>query len=182
MYPLWWGFPGGASGKEPACQCRRHRDASSIPGRGRSPGGANGNPPPPPPAQYSCLENPMDGGGWRVTVHGVTKSRTRKRFSTAHPLWYNIEAPSEISPVTTPLVWAGLSSSWHIFNAPNKSHHLMVLLRFNSSVVNCDCLLLWLGWKYKRSLSTVRYFRIKSGVWDSGRGLGTAEVIILNQF
>ena len=28
------------------------------------------------PLQYSCLENPMDGGAWWVAVHGVTKSRT----------------------------------------------------------------------------------------------------------
>jgi len=35
------------------------RDAGSIPGWGRSPGGGNGN-----PLQYSCLENPMDGGAW----------------------------------------------------------------------------------------------------------------------
>ena len=27
--------------------------------------------------QYSCLENPMDGGAWQVVVHGVAKSRTR---------------------------------------------------------------------------------------------------------
>ena len=43
-------------------------NASSIPGWGRSPGGGNGN-----PLQYSCLENPMDRGAWRVAVHGVTK-------------------------------------------------------------------------------------------------------------
>ena len=35
-------------------------------------GEGNGN-----PLQYSCLENPMDGGAWWVTVHGVAKSRTR---------------------------------------------------------------------------------------------------------
>ena len=29
------------------------------------------------PLQYSCLENPMDGGAWETAVHGVTKSRTR---------------------------------------------------------------------------------------------------------
>ena len=29
------------------------------------------------PLQYSCLENPMDGGAWRATVHGVAKSQTR---------------------------------------------------------------------------------------------------------
>ena len=46
------------------------RDAGSIPGLGRSPGGGHGN-----PLQYSCLENPMDRGAWRATAHRVTKSR-----------------------------------------------------------------------------------------------------------
>ena len=66
------GFPGGADGKEPACQCRRHKRPGSIPGLGRSPGGGHGN-----PLQYSCLENPMDRGAWRAAVHGVAKSRTQ---------------------------------------------------------------------------------------------------------
>ena len=30
-----------------------------------------------PPLQYSCLENPMDGGGWWAAIHGVVKSRTQ---------------------------------------------------------------------------------------------------------
>ena len=47
-------------------------DKGSVPGLGKSPGEGNGN-----PLQYSCLENPMDGGAWWTTVHGVTKSRTR---------------------------------------------------------------------------------------------------------
>ena len=42
-----------------------------IPGLGRSPGGGNGN-----LIQHSCLENPMDRGAWRVTVHGVAESLT----------------------------------------------------------------------------------------------------------
>ena len=46
-------------------------DVGSTPGSGRSPGGGNGS-----PLQYSCLGDPMDGGAWRVTVHGVAKSRT----------------------------------------------------------------------------------------------------------
>ena len=46
-------------------------DLGSIPGSGRSPGEGNGN-----PLQYSCLKNPMDGGSWQATVHGVTKSQT----------------------------------------------------------------------------------------------------------
>ena len=53
------GFPVDAIGKEPTCQCRRQRDTGSIPGLGRSPGEGNGS-----PLQYSCLENPMDGGAW----------------------------------------------------------------------------------------------------------------------
>ena len=56
------GFPCGASGKEPTCQCRRH--TFMIPGWGRPPGRGHGN-----PLQYSCLENPMDTRAWRAAVH-----------------------------------------------------------------------------------------------------------------
>ena len=48
------------------------RDASSIPGSGRSLGGEHGN-----PLQYSCLGNSMERGAWRATVHGVIKNQTR---------------------------------------------------------------------------------------------------------
>ena len=61
-------FPDGASGKEPACQCRR----GSTHGLGRFPGGGHGN-----PLQYFCLENPMDREAWQATVHGIIKSPTR---------------------------------------------------------------------------------------------------------
>ena len=47
-------------------------DEGSIPGSGRSPGEGNGN-----PLQYSCLENPIEGGTWQAIVYGVTKSRTQ---------------------------------------------------------------------------------------------------------
>ena len=50
-------------------------DLGLIPGLGRSPGEGNGN-----PLQYSCLENPMDGGSWEATVHGVTESQTTERL------------------------------------------------------------------------------------------------------
>ena len=49
----------------------------SIPELGRSPGKRNGNPP-----QYSCLQNPMDSGSWRATVHGVAKSWTQLSLHT----------------------------------------------------------------------------------------------------
>ena len=47
-------------------------DSGLVPGWGRSPGEGNGN-----PLQYSCLENSMDRGAWRTTVHRVAKSQTR---------------------------------------------------------------------------------------------------------
>ena len=59
------------SGKE-SCHVGDARDAGSIPGLGRSPGGGNGN-----SLQYSCQENSMDRGVWRATVHGVVKSWTQ---------------------------------------------------------------------------------------------------------
>ena len=47
------------------------RDAGSIPGSVRSPGGGHGS-----PLQYSYLENPMERGVWQAIVHRVTKNQT----------------------------------------------------------------------------------------------------------
>ena len=47
------------------------RDVGLIPESRRSPGEGNGN-----PLQYSCLENAMDRGAWRATVHGVANEAT----------------------------------------------------------------------------------------------------------
>ena len=70
-------FPDGSDSKASACNVG---DLGSIPGSGISPGEGNGN-----PLQYSCLENPMDGGAWWATVHRVTKSRTRlSDFTSLH--------------------------------------------------------------------------------------------------
>ena len=54
IYTLTRGFPGGSDRKASACNAG---EPGSISGSGRSPGGGNGN-----ALQYSCLENPMDGG------------------------------------------------------------------------------------------------------------------------
>ena len=62
------GFPGGASGKESACQCRRFKRKGFDPGLGRSRREGHGSPLP-----YARLENPMDRGAWRATVHGVSR-------------------------------------------------------------------------------------------------------------
>ena len=55
--------------KKPPANAGDARHAGSIPGSGRPPGVGNGS-----PLQYSCLENSMDRGAWRATVHGVTES------------------------------------------------------------------------------------------------------------
>ena len=60
------GFPGGTDGKESAYNVG---ETGSIPGLGRSPGKGKDN-----PFQYSGLENPMDRGAWRATVHGIPKN------------------------------------------------------------------------------------------------------------
>ena len=62
------GFPSGKVVKNVSVSVRDARDVGLITGWGRSPEEGNGNPP-----QDSWLENPMEGGAWRATVHGVTK-------------------------------------------------------------------------------------------------------------
>ena len=62
-------FLDGIVGKSPLANTGDTGDAGSISGSGRSPAEGNGN-----RFWYSCLENFMDRGGWRVTVHRVAKS------------------------------------------------------------------------------------------------------------
>ena len=79
LYRLLYKLPKALSGaslvvqvvKNPPADAGDTRDAGSIPGLGRSPGGGNGN-----LLQYSCLGNPMDRGARWATVHGVVKSKT----------------------------------------------------------------------------------------------------------
>ena len=73
-------FHSGSDGKESACDSE---DPGSIPGSGRSPGVGNGN-----LLHYSCLENSMDRGAWWATVRWVTKSRTRLKQLSTHPLFF----------------------------------------------------------------------------------------------
>ena len=81
MHCLTNGFPGGTCGKEPTCQCRRHKRTGSIPGLGRFPGEGNGN-----PLQYSCLEDLIDRGARWATAHWVVKSWTQLKWLSMYPL------------------------------------------------------------------------------------------------
>ena len=65
VYVFLLGLPRSSVGKESACSAG---DLGLIPGLVRSPAEGNGN-----PLQCFCLENPMDRGAWRATVHGVTR-------------------------------------------------------------------------------------------------------------
>ena len=67
--------------KNPPANAGDVRDVGSIPGSGRSPGGGHSN-----PLHYCCLENPMDRGAWRATVHRVTQSWTWLKWLSMHAI------------------------------------------------------------------------------------------------
>ena len=71
-------FPGGASGKESSCQCRRHKRLRCSRCVGKIPWRRVWQPTP-----VFLLENSMDRGAWRATVHRVARSQTLlKRLNT----------------------------------------------------------------------------------------------------
>ena len=55
--------------KSPPANARDKREICLTPGSGRSPRGGHGN-----PLQFACLENPMDRGAWRATLHRAAES------------------------------------------------------------------------------------------------------------
>ena len=59
------GLPGGTSGEEPVCQCRRHKGREFSPGSGRSPGGGHGN--------------------WALSMQGGRRDYMNKRAQSAEP-------------------------------------------------------------------------------------------------
>ena len=72
------GFPGGASGKESACQYGRHKRHGFIPGSGRSPGGGHGNPIP------VFLPGESHGQVCQATDHTVAKSQSQLKGLSMH--------------------------------------------------------------------------------------------------
>ena len=62
--------------KNPAANTGDTRDAGSIPGLGRSPGGWHDT-----PLQYYCLDNPMDREVWWAAIHRIAKSRTQLKLN-----------------------------------------------------------------------------------------------------
>ena len=105
------------------------RDAGSIPGSGRSSEGGNGN-----PLHYSCLENPMDRGAWRATVHRVIRSQTwMKWLSTAllsmeiwctHGIWDFSKSQSEYK-VGVLHPWLNKQGYWQPWEASHLKLNLL---------------------------------------------------------
>ena len=73
------GFPDGTSGKEPPCQCKRHKRWGFSPWVGKIPWRRTCN-----PLQYSCLENPKDRGAWQAIVQRVAQTQTWLTQLSAH--------------------------------------------------------------------------------------------------
>ena len=82
----WRCFPGGSVVKNLSAEAGDTGEVCSIPGLGRPPGEGNDN-----PLQDSCLENSMDRGAWRATVHGVAKSWTRLSTETTLQIDVHVE-------------------------------------------------------------------------------------------
>ena len=89
------GLPRWCCGKEPACQCRRHKRHGFDPWVRKICGGGHDS-----PLQYTCLENPMDRVAWWATVHRVSKSQIRLKQSSTHiqhlAQWSTWRRPSKV--------------------------------------------------------------------------------------
>ena len=105
MLVFFLGVPGGLDDKESASN---EGHLGLIPGSGRSPGEGNGN-----PLQYSCLENPVDGGAWQATVRGVAELDTTEwlYFSFWLTLWLH-RVLSLVTIMNRGAFSRGSTSSW----------------------------------------------------------------------
>ena len=115
------GFSGRTSGKESTCGEGHH--TGLISGSGRSLGEGNGY-----LLQYSCLENPMNRGAWRVTVHRVTKSQTRLKRHGMHT--HAVRAKTDFAGR---LYQMPALLAWSLLPAPQWQHFLLPLHCFPSS-------------------------------------------------
>ena len=125
-YIFMLGFPGGSDGKESA---RNARDLSSIPESTRSSGEGHGN-----LLQYSCLENPMDGGAWQATAHSVVKSwtwRSNFTYSLTHTfmLMHVLIFTYTLMQHTQPPVMVIISHFWIKFLVFSLSSFIALLIQ-----------------------------------------------------
>ena len=103
--------------KNPPANAGDIRDVGPIPGSGRSPGGGHDN-----LLQHSCLENPMDRGAWRVTVHTVAKSRAWLKWLSMHPRKITKLMVEDLRVSLNP-VWTPASVSSSLFTMSEAHTH-----------------------------------------------------------
>ena len=109
--------------KNPPANAGGIRDASSIPGSGRFPGKGHGK-----PLQYSCLENPMERGGWWATVHRVTKSLTQLKQLSTHTHRHTHTHAQTHTHIYTPHFLYPFLHCFHVLAIINKATISMLLL------------------------------------------------------
>ena len=118
----------------------------------------NGN-----PLQYSCLENPMDGGAWWAAVHGVAKSRTRLSDFTFtfhfHALEKDMATPSSVLACRIPGTGeAGRLLSTGSHRVGHNWHDLAAFVKINI-------------FEYKTSISLLKFWK-KMKLLSYGKILG----------
>ena len=94
------GLPQWLSSKESTRNAGASKDMASIHGSRRSPGEGHGN-----TFQYSCLENPMDRGAWRATVHRVARTWTWLKWLCTHTLTRKWQATQRIELIFDFVIW-----------------------------------------------------------------------------
>ena len=129
------GFPLGTVVKNLPASVGDARDTGLIPGLGRCPRVGNGN-----PLQYSCLENSMDRGAWRATVHGSQESKPPPGAFSLCAWW---DLPHEIwmlvcHPSSRPLLHSGschytLWSTQHIAEKVSRKKGLQKATGFSQA-------------------------------------------------
>ena len=87
--------------------------------------------------QYSCLENPMDGGAWKAAVHGVTKSRTRLNDFTFTFLFPELGRKWQPTPVFLPGESHGRRSLEGYSSWGRKESDTTERLHFFPSLLSC---------------------------------------------
>ena len=133
LQTLWRGFPGGARGKQPT-NAGDVRDASWIPGSGRSPGGGHSN-----PFQYFCLENPIERGSQLATVHRVTKKQTWPQWLGIHALWSDHNNSTYLSPYIVTEFFSLVLRNFKIYSLSNFQISNTILLTTTVAALYIIC-------------------------------------------
>ena len=114
-------FPGGAVVKSSPANTGAARNTCSIPGLGRTPGGGHGN-----PLQYSCLENPMDRGAWRVAKIW-TWLRGWACMHTCNILYFDVCTYNDLYITIKYVLWFFLIFIIILLSRGDRSHQSSVL-------------------------------------------------------